>query len=845
MLSLSSICGIITFFVFITSAMPKMRKIALMITEGGAALLLLADRCAYIYRGDLSLRGWWGVRISNFLVFVLTLVICLGFNIYVSDMLTREGGLKKQPLRLRIINYLVVAGIILVIINLFTGIYCTFDEYNCYRRSEGFAVCFAIPLVSLVLQLSTIIQYGKRIKPAMMRVPLYLFTTLPVVASVLQFFSYGLSLTNMTMVGTDIILYVFVVLDMNAAKEAKEEAEYENRAKSAFLANMSHEIRTPINAVLGMNEMILRESKDESILEYSTNIHNAGHTLLGLINDILDFSKIEAGKMEIIPVDYDISSVINDLVNMIRTKADDKGLVLKLDFDENLPRFMHGDEVRIKQVITNILTNAVKYTEKGSVTFRIGYTKPENDPESVELQVAISDTGIGIKPEDMEKLFSEFDRIEEKRNRNIEGTGLGMNITKRLLTMMGSALKVESVYGEGSTFSFNIKQKVVRWEPLGDYEKSFRNAFMKRSKYKESFIAPNATVLVVDDNPMNLLVFKNLLKQTKVKIDLAEDGNTGLAMTRKKKYDIIFLDHLMPGKDGIETLKELRAEAGNMNVETPVICLTANALSGAREKYIEAGFEQYLSKPIDPDLLESMLISYLPEELMETPAEEESDENGADGGRTDAGQETEPNLPPELSKLDECSLIDVPVGIKNNGSAGAYIKTLKVFYDSLDRRTEELEDLCAGGDTENYMIRVHALKSSLKIIGAGGLGEEAQELEDAGRAGDTEYIRSHHHGFTDSCKTLNESLAVVFSEDTEEGDTDKPAASEELISEVLDQVRSAADNMDCDMLESALEKISGFSLSEVHKKLFDKLKEYSDMFDYEGIISELDKPLEH
>lgn len=398
------------------------------------------------------------------------------------------------------------------------------------------------------------------------------------------------------------------VTDLNEAKHAADEA---NQAKSDFLANMSHEIRTPINAVLGMNEMILREAEDDNILSYSNNIKSAGKTLLGLINDILDFSRIEAGKVEIVPVEYDLSMVIYSLVNMIKTRVDDKGLELKLDFDKKLPGRLFGDEMRIKQVITNILTNAVKYTKKGSVTFSIGYETIPEEPDHIMLNVSVKDTGIGIKSEDLPRLFSEFDRLEEKRNRSIEGTGLGMSITSSYLKLMGSALNVESTYGEGSRFYFSLKQKVLSWDEIGDYKVSFSRQ-LGGSKYKEKFTAPGATVLLIDDNIINHTVFKGLIKKTLVKVDTAKSGDEGLKLASENKYDILFIDHMMPGKDGIETLRELRKDTDGPNIATPAVCLTANAISGAREEYIKAGFDEYLTKPIDPPILENLLYEYIP-----------------------------------------------------------------------------------------------------------------------------------------------------------------------------------------------------------------------------------------
>ena len=551
--------------------------------------------------------------------------------------------------------------------------------------------------------------------------------------------------------------------------DTSERALAASEAKSSFLSNMSHEIRTPINAVLGMNEMILRECDDKNILGYSESIRTAGSTLLGIVNDILDFSKIEAGKMEIIPVDYDLSSVINDLVNMIQTKADDKGLKLELEISREIPKFLNGDEVRIKQVITNILTNAVKYTEKGMVTLRVSYEEISEEPDSIMLNVAVMDTGIGIKKEDMKKLFSEFDRIEEERNRHIEGTGLGMSITKRLLEMMGSSLQVESTYGLGSVFSFSLKQSVVKWEALGDYEAAYEASIASRGKYHEKLRAPRAQILVVDDTPMNLDVFINLLKQTGIRIETATGGEEALAMSYDKKYDIIFLDHMMPDKDGIQTLHELRARKNDPNLNTPVICLTANAISGAREKYLAEGFEDYLTKPIDSVRLENMLISYLPKEKIIRV-----------GSDTDDDTDERMNDFQILDSIANIGEIDTKAGIGNCGGIEGYLSTVKIYAEAVKDYTDEIESLWRSGDVKNATIKIHALKSSSRIIGASDLGELAQELENAGDANDIEKLGGGIDELLERSRKIGEALLSLISVEEPDEIELEPISEDEL-----------------------------------------------------------------
>ena len=605
-------------------------------------------------------------------------------------------------------------------------------------------------------------------------------------------------------------------------RDASERALAASEAKSSFLSNMSHEIRTPINAVLGMNEMILRECDDKNILGYSESIKTAGSTLLGIVNDILDFSKIEAGKMEIIPVDYDLSSVINDLVNMIYTKADDKGLKLILKISSELPKFLHGDEVRIKQVITNILTNAVKYTEEGSVTLNISHEKIEDDADSIMLNICVTDTGIGIKQEDMKKLFSEFDRIEEERNRNVEGTGLGMSITKHLLGMMGSTLEVESVYGLGSKFSFSLKQTVVGWEEIGDYEKSYKASIEKHAKYRETFRAPEAEILVVDDNEMNLTVFRSLLKQTAVKIDTALSGDEGLSLSYDKKYDIIFLDHMMPEKDGIETLHELRSRPKDPNLETPAICLTANAISGAREKYLDAGFDDYLTKPIDCEKLEHMMVRYLPENKVKRIREDvDSDED-----------RHENKLPDFLYGIEELS---TDTGITNNGSAAAYIETLSVFAKNAPKYVQEIENFWDSDDIENATIKIHALKSTVRIIGATELGELAQELEDAGKDKDRTLLEEKLPVLLERSKKLGDDLSPL-TEESQDTDNSKPAITDEELKDIYSKVKGFAEDCDDAGIEETMEKLAGYALPDAEREKVDAINAALEDFDFDGIV---------
>ena len=503
----------------------------------------------------------------------------------------------------------------------------------------------------------------------------------------------------------------------------KTAADSANKAKGDFLAQMSHEIRTPINAVLGMNEMILRESDDDKILDYSENIQTAGKTLLSLINSILDFSKIEDGKMEILPVRYDTAVLIHNLVNSVSERARAKGLEFRVNADPNLPSVLIGDDVRVTQVIGNLLTNAVKYTEKGSVTLNISCSAVTGD-EAV-LSVSVSDTGIGIRKEDLDKLFESFTRLETERNRNIEGTGLGMAIVTRLLALMDSKLDVESTYGEGSVFSFELKQKIADASPVGNALEHKLGRSVKQKKQYEQYTG--AKVLVTDDNDMNLKVADNLLGVFGIKPDLATSGEQTLELMGKQHYDLLLLDHMMPQMDGIQTLQKLR-EQSLVPEGTAVIALTANAVLNARDKYLEAGFDDYLSKPISLDELAKLLSEHL---------------NKGGSAAQDALQSKDTDSTTDDAQLKELSEKGFSVGTALGycmNDADFCKELMRDYADSYEKRTAELDGALESGDMKLYRTYVHSLKSASKTVGADDVAELSLELEQASERGDAELV---------------------------------------------------------------------------------------------------------
>ena len=733
------------------------------------------------------------LSVINDITFLMIMLLALPYLLYMNEVQKNRYGSAYRILEC------------IVIINF---IFCSFfhiTEICDFTDTISYVSVFCI--ISILLMLITIlldIRNGK--------IKEYLFVAVGMfgicVAAFVQILIYFhrndlfngviLALGLIFLLGFSTISTIHEIMDM---EREKQQALLASESKGRFLANMSHEIRTPIHAVLGMDAMILRESTEPSIREYALDIKNAGQTLLSLINDILDISKIESGKLEILPVKYDISSLIYDVINMMKMKANDKGLEFNLLADHSLPSCLWGDDVRIRQILVNLISNAVKYTETGSVTLAV---QSVVKGELAEVTFRVEDTGIGIREEDIGKLCEEFERIEEHRNRKVEGTGLGMNITTKLLELMGSRLQVESVYGKGSVFSFTLEQKIMNDEPIGDLEERIKNQIETYS-YEALFTAPKARVLVVDDNVVNRRVFVKLLKATQLQIDEAAGGEECLERVKEQTYDLIFLDHMMPDMDGITVLHRMRAMAECLCQKTPVIALTANAVTGAREMYLREGFEDFLSKPVNPEKLEKMIFDMLPKEKI------------ISGARR---PETKTPVTEEEIPLPELEGIDWKYARLHCPDTGILKDALEQFYQMLESEAEKLENLLSktveGPEQTDairlFRIQAHSMKNSAAMIGAVSLAGIARILEYAARDGEIARIQNITPAFLQEWRRLKDILKPAIQKQIPK--EAKKTLDAELIRELLHMLKHAIEEMAVDTADEIITQLKQFDYPE-------------------------------
>lgn len=587
----------------------------------------------------------------------------------------------------------------------------------------------------------------------------------------------------------DVIGVICILRDITELIAQKEKAEEADREKSNFLANMSHEIRTPMNAIFGLSECIMRDCHDDAILDYSSQIKNASQSLLSIINDILDFSKIESKQFAVEKHPYNVDTIVYDVYSVANIKAREKNLELVIEVDETLPYELIGDKAHIYQVILNLVNNAIKYTHFGRVKLRIWHEgKTAN---SCRLFCEVKDTGIGIQKKNFGKLFKTFSRIDTKRNRSIEGTGLGLSICQKLVSAMGGELYFDSVYGEGSTFGFYIPCEYNGDKLLGKINLTGR--YLKKDFFINRYVYPQARLLVVDDNSVNLRVFVGLMKPYAAKIDAAVSGYEAIELVKQHDYDLIFMDHMMPDMDGVETMLIIR----QLVEDAKVVALTANAISGAKEQYLSLGFNDYLSKPMIIEELDKVLFKHI--------AEEKRLE-----GRQAVGSGTNNEIDIDIYRQAYSEGLD------------------KIVY---------LEQLLKEQDFVNYTIQVHSLKTVAKIVGDEELSELARSHEIAGKNTNFSYILKEYPRLRNRYRAMLQDLdrRFGFSAVKEEKPVLQNCLSEENKKSLLKDIETALEDFDLDQISEIVKSFEAAKLSDRENKLVRELKRSVSDFDYDRI----------
>lgn len=592
-------------------------------------------------------------------------------------------------------------------------------------------------------------------------------------------------------------------------KELVLQTEDANRAKTNFVSNMSHEIRTPMNSIVGITEILLRSHHSPKEQEYLLNIQSSGRVLLTIINDVLDCSKMESGKMQLFDEPYDTFSLFHDLKISMENRIANCPLELIYDIDPDIPCTLKGDMGRIRQIITNLVNNAIKYTEKGSIRFTVRVRQKNAD--KVMLYYAVEDTGIGIRKEDQKILFDAFQRVEIDRNRYVEGTGLGLTISQNLVNMMGGVIEVESEYGKGSRFFFTIEQTIIDPTPVSAVNYNGQKDNVTEKVAECLFIAPEAHILLVDDNELNLVVAKELLKPLRMQIDTAENGLQAVKMVRGSQYDLVLMDHMMPVMDGIEAAKAIRALPEDKYQKLPIIALTANAMVDARKEFLNAGMNGFVAKPIDFARICNQLKLWLPKDLVRDVPKEEAKKLLADDL---SDREIQPEDPQMGFSFEE--------GVKHCGSKAALMKTIRIFYRTIHSKADKIEQCLKEGLISDYVVEVHALKSSALLIGAVPLSEAAKELEGYGKQGKTELLEEK----TPDLLAMYRDFKDILKPYADKEEAARQEASNGEWCQALQQIHQCIEQFDLDGVDRIMEKLEEYQIPECIRESMDQLRVY-------------------
>lgn len=910
MIKLQICCMIVIFFImsvyFSTRRVRTYSHIVFSISLWVTAFNLTFDMITVYTVNHLDTVPGWVNRLCHVLFLgslIMEVFICYVYSTTLIDQ--NEKPLMKKNVRMAVPVWIAWLGLLVLPIQ-----YVETEKGNYSWGAAVFAL-YAIIILYFILITVQLILHWREVEPKKRKVVVIAFliefaTVFYQTRNPTSLISgFGLTMINLAFFLTVESPDVLIVEQLRTEKERADEA---NKAKSAFLSNMSHEIRTPMNAIVGMTELMLREKLSAEERGYLKNIKNSGGALLSIINDILDFSKIESGRMELIEAEYEPMSMLSDLAMIFLTRIGEKNVELLFDIDPKLPQKLFGDALRIRQVIINIVNNAIKFTEIGTVRLSIRVVKQTGD--DLELSMSVQDTGQGIRREDLDKLFGSFQQVDTVKNHNKEGTGLGLAISKQLVELMDGTIRVSSVYGEGSTFTFTIHQKLctdrlaaevhehakrekvlvsaffynyslienvrkladqfgVEYIPFDQWEKSgvrlshlftdvqrskdiaswaeekfrlageihvLKNPLLEDCKLKgvfllnkplyslnfcqtinhetpqtenltedyQSFTAPGAHILIVDDNEMNLKVAVGLLKPLEMKVDLASGGKEAIRMARKTKYDIIFMDHMMPVMDGVETTEQLRTLEGDYFKNVPIIALTANAQADAREKFAQVGMDDFVAKPIEMKEICSKIKRWLPRELVLTGGQK-----SAETGTAANGDEL-----PDLPGIDSLS------GIRCCGGKEMWLSLLGDFYRLIEPKATKLEKCLADDLIRDYTIEVHALKNTARMIGANHLSDRFHHMEDCGNAGNVDSIRRETPDLLREYRGFKE----VLKHFGEEQNAEKQETTAENLRELLKQIHDAMDQFDLDGADEAMKELEKYKLPKECEELIEQLR---------------------